>query len=66
MDTNRTRSKRKDTHQRLDMLLPYRTYHKLIKLSKSLNIPRNYLLVKMIDSYTPDISENDTNQTLNN
>ena len=66
MDTNRTRDRRKDTHQRLDMLLPYCTYHKLIKLSKSLNISRNYLLVKMIDSYAPDISENDPNKTLGN
>ena len=66
MDTNRSRSNRKDTHQQLNVLLPYRTYHKLIKLSKSLNIPRNILLVKMIDSYAPDISENDPNKTLGN
>ena len=64
MDTNRSRSNRKDTHQQLNVMLPYRTYHKLIKLSKSLNIPRNILIVKMIDSYAPNISENDINKTL--
>ena len=66
MDTNRSRSNRKDTHQQLNVMLPYRTYHRLITLSKKLNMSQNKLMEIMIDSYTPAISENDTNQTLNN
>jgi hypothetical protein len=66
MDTNPTRANRKDTHQRLDILLPYRTYHRLITLSKKLNMSQNKLMEIMIDSYSPDIPEKDTNETLKN